>query len=288
MKLRLLALALLLPLAACRQDAPAPETAAPAPPPPPMAPVDEPAPPAGASPALVPRAFLCRGNEPFWALDITADRALLKTPDAETELGGALVASDGGSYRFTGAPEGSPTEAVAALITPGQCFDTMADGPASPFNAQASFGGGEPVNGCCRAEMGLDLDAAPAFDAANKPETDWSRHLPDLDEAIGRCVQDAGVAAVAVTSAWPMNRGKAGVRLRDQGEARFDCIVDLGSGKIEDVNPVAADDLVPGEGQPLWLPAGSGPPILGCGRVERVMLGGDAVVGYLHYTEGCG
>lgn len=286
MKLRLLTLALLLPLAACQQEAPAPS--AEAPPPPPMAPVPEPSPPEQAAVPTVPRAFLCRGNEPFWALDITADRALLKTPDGETELNGSLVASEGGSYRFTGAPDGSPAEAVAALVTPGQCFDTMADGPALPFTAQASFGGGEAVNGCCSAEMGLDLDAAPVFDAASKPDTDWTRRLPDLDEAIGRCVQDAGVVTVAVTSAWPMNKGKAGVRLRDPGDARFDCIVDLGSGKIENVGAVANDDRLPGEGQPLWLPAGNGPPILDCGRVERVMLGGDAVVGYLHYTDGCG
>ncbi|HEU0152262.1 MAG TPA: hypothetical protein VFQ84_02825 [Arenimonas sp.] len=284
MKLRLLTLALLVPLAACQQEAPAP--AADVPPPPPMAPIAEPVPAAPAV-AMVPRAFLCRGNEPFWSLDITAESALLKTPDAETELDGRLLASDGGSYRFTGAPEGSPAEAVATLITPGQCFDTMADGPALPFIAQASFAGGEPVNGCCSAEMGLDLDAAPVFDAAGKPDTDWSRRLDDLDEAIGRCVQDAGVVTVAVTTAWPMNHGKAGVRLRDPGDARFDCTVDLGSGKIDDVAAVAADDRQPGEGEPLWLPAGNGPPILDCGRVERVMLGGDAVVGYLHYTEGC-
>ena len=47
MKLRLLSLALLIPLAACRQDAPPP--AAEAPPPPPMAPVEAPSPPADAA-----------------------------------------------------------------------------------------------------------------------------------------------------------------------------------------------------------------------------------------------
>lgn len=286
MKTRLLVLALMIPLAACRQQEAPP--AAEAPPPPPMAPVADTAPPDAAAAPLVPRAFLCRGNEPFWSLDITADRAWLKTPDAESELAGELVAADGGSFRFTGAPEGSPAESVAVLVTPGQCFDTMADGPASPFNAQASFGGGEPVNGCCTAEMGLDLEAAPVFDAAGKPDTDWSRRLDDLDEAIGRCVRDAGVVTSVVTTAWPMNKGKAGVRLRDPGDARFDCIVDLGSGKIDDVTAVAPDDQMPGEGQPLWLPAGDGAPILDCGRVERVMPGGDEVVGYLHYTDGCG
>ena len=38
---------------------------------------------------------------------------------------------------------------------------------------------------------------------------------------------------------------------------------------------------------PLWLPARDTPPVLHCGKVERVMDVGDTVRGYLHYTEGC-
>ncbi|GAB2489664.1 hypothetical protein [Arenimonas alkanexedens] len=281
---RLLTLALLLPLAACRQDAPAPATPPPSLPAPSAA---EPALPADAPARTVPRAFLCRGNEPFWSLDISANRALLKTPEAETELTGSLAATQGGSFRFSGTPDGSPAEAAAIVITPGQCFDTMAEGPALPFGAQASFSGAEPVNGCCSVEMGLDLEAAPMVDPATKPAADWTSGLVELGEAIDRCVHDAGVVTVAVTSAWLAEPGKAGVRLRDQGDARFDCMLDVDSGKIEDVNAVASDDQRPGEGQPLWLPAGSSPPILACGRVERVVVGG-ALIGYLHYTHACG
>lgn len=287
MKRLAIALPLLVSLAACEAP-PAPPEAEAAPPavaapdatsPDATAPDTMPAPEAG----QVPRAFLCRGNEPFWALDINANGALLKTPDAETLLEGELKANDGGSYAFRGAAPDQPEESVSALIMPGQCFDTMADGPAMPFSAQASFGGQPVASGCCTVEYGLDLAAAPMAEAAAKPATDWSRHLPDLAAAVGRCVLDGGVAAEEVTAAWPMNRGKAGVRLRDAGGDRFDCIVDLGTGRIEDLLPVAAEDQMPGEGTPRWLPERELPPVLHCGRVERAPDGG-----YLHYPDGCG
>ena len=266
---------------------------------PPSAPTPEAAPApavtqAGATPApapveategQVPRAFLCRGNEPFWALEIDARGALLKTPEAETELLGELKANNGGSFAFRGAPDGSPEEEASALITPGQCFDTMADGPAMPFNVQASFAGGAVASGCCSVEYGIDLDSAPQAEAGTKPATDWSRLLPELSGAVQRCVLDGGVATDVVTAAWPMNRGKAGVRLRDTGGDRFDCVVDLETGAIDDVKPVAADDTMPGEGSPLWLPERGTPPVLHCGRVERVPADQDG--GYLHYPEGC-
>lgn len=237
-------------------------------------------------PGQVPRAFLCRGNEPFWALDIHAGGALLKTPEAETGLLGELKANNGGSFAFRGAPDGSPEDEVSALIAPGQCFDTMADGPAMPFSAQASFADGAVASGCCSVEYGIDLAAAPQADAGTKPASDWSRLLPELSGAVQRCMLDGGVATDVVTTAWPMNRGKAGVRLRDTGGDRFDCVVDLETGVIEDVQPVAADDTMPGEGLPLWLPEREVPPVLHCGRVERVPAGQDG--GLLHYPDGCG
>lgn len=284
--MRLLPLLPLILLVACsRQEPPAPETAqAPAPL------VEAPATPepAAAAPAgQVPRAFLCRGNEPFWSLDISADSALLKTPDAETALSGELKASDSGALTFRGAPPDSPAESVAAVLSPAQCFDSMADGPARPFSAVVSFADGRQGSGCCSAEYGLDLDAAPAFDGAGKPAQDWSRLLPGLSAAISRCALDAGVATDAVTQAWLLEQGKAGVRLRDTGNDRFDCVIDLETGEIEDVAAVGAADRRPGEGMPLWLPARENPPVLDCGRVERVLDVGDVLAGYLHYPEGC-
>ena len=81
-----LPLLLVILLAGCR-EAPAPEAPAPAA----ETPVAEaPAPaPETAVDGQVPRAFLCRGNEPFWSLDISAASALLKTPESETAFNGA-------------------------------------------------------------------------------------------------------------------------------------------------------------------------------------------------------
>ena len=298
MRRALLVLPLALALAACRQD-PAPE-AAPPPAAEPAAPAPAPAGEAPAAPALatpaadtpapgeVPRAFLCRGNEPFWALDIGGAAALLKTPESETALEGATLALAGGAWRFEGAPLDAPAEKLAALLSPAQCFDTMADGPAMPFSAVVSFADGRQANGCCRAEYGLDMATAPAADAATKPAEDWSRLLPELLTAVQRCALDAGVATDAVTKAWPMNEGKIGVRLADAGQARFDCIVDDGQGAIEAVNPVDPADPRPGEGEPVWLPPSDHPPVLHCGRVERVSGADAQPAGYLHYRAGCG
>jgi uncharacterized membrane protein len=289
MKRLALTASLVLWLSACSAP-PAPEAApeaAPAPAPEVTAAAAPSAPaPDAAAAGQVPRAFLCRGNEPSWTLDINAGGAVHKTPDAEIALLGELRANSGGSFAFRGAPDGSPEDEVSALITPGQCFDTLADGPASPFSVQASFDDGLVATGCCSVQYGIDLDAAPQADAAGKPGDDWSRLLPELSGAIRRCVLDGGVATEVVTVAWPLNHGKAGVRLRDTGGDRFDCAVDLGTGAIEDVEPVAAKDTMPGEGSPLWLPESEPPPLLSCGRVERVPA--DQGGGYLHYPEGCG
>jgi len=282
----LLIVATLLAAAGCRQAPPEPELPAS------EAPVEA-AEPAGTASAvadpgaLVPRAFLCRGNEPFWALDIGSTSAVLKTPGSESLLTGELKAGETGAYAFRGAPDDSPGDQVALLMSPGQCFDTMADGPAMPFVALASFPDGVEASGCCTVEYGLDLSLAPAFSAAEKPADDWSRYLPDLAEAIDRCMLDAGVATDVVTVAGPMNRGMASVRLRDPGNDRFDCIIELGSHRIDSVTQVAADDRLPAEGNPLLRPAGENPPILDCGRAERVLRGDGSLLGYLHYVEGC-
>ena len=280
------AIALVLMLAACSREPEAPP-APPAPAPQPAPQAELPPQPPAAPEGQVPRAFLCRGNEPFWALDIGVDGGVLKTPEGETVLAGELRATGTGAFTFRGAPEDQPESFTGAVLSPAQCFDTMADGPAMPYSAVLSFADGREGSGCCTAEFGLDLDAAPVFDATARDEGDWSRQLPSLATAVMRCAFDAGVATEAVTKAWPMNRGKAGVRLRDTSQARFDCVVDLGEGDIESVAPVAAADTLPGEGSPLWLPVGEDPPVLHCGRVERVLGTEGLLTGWLHYPDGC-
>lgn len=277
-------------LCACR--APAPDAGTAPPPTPPEAAQPPAAPAAATAPAApagqVPRVFTCRGNEPSWALDIGAYGADFRSPDSETRFDGELRANAGGSFRFSGLSADGSGQEVNALMSPGQCFDTMADGPARPFIAQVLLPDGGNASGCCSAEYGLDIAAAPTFDAASKPDGDWSRWLPELAPALVRCTNDAGVDTVDVPAAWPMNHGKATVRLRDSSDARFDCLVDLGSQRIEDVSPVAASDLQPGEGEPRWLPPREAPPVLDCGRVEQVLGEGGVPLGYLHYAAGCG
>ncbi|MBP6597774.1 MAG: hypothetical protein KA196_09725 [Arenimonas sp.] len=270
-------------LCACRPAAPDPASSAPPPELPTVASGNLAPAPAG----QVPRVFTCRGNEPAWALDIAAQGADLRTLDTESRFDGELKANQGGSFRFSGLAADITGLQVSALMAPGQCFDTMADGPALPFIAQVVLPDGTDASGCCRAEYGLDVAAAPRFDAATKAPEDWSRWLADLAPALARCTSDAGVDTVDVPVAWPMNHGKATVRLRDSSGARFDCLVDLGSQRIEDVSPVPASESQPGEGEPRWLPAREAPPVLGCGRVEQVLLGGDSVLGYLHYGADC-
>lgn len=276
-------------LAGC-SPAPAPAPVAETPdatPPAAAAPVPDGPTPANAPAGQVPRSFTCSGNEPFWSLELGRQGGLLTEPGGETLLVGELAATGTGAWTFRGAPEDDPEAFTGAVLSPAQCFDTMADGPAMPFSAALRFADGREGSGCCRAEYGLDLENAPVFNAADKAADDWSRALPELGPAVLRCAFDGGVVTEGVSKAWPMNRGKAGVRLVDSGGDRFDCLVDLGSGDIESVKPVPASDRLPGEDQPRWLPPGESRPVLHCGRVDRIEAEGGMVTGWLHYTDGC-
>lgn len=282
--------ALALALAACAPapQAPAESVDAGTPPPPAeAAPAPEMAGPTDVPEGQVPRSFRCQGNEPFWSLDLGHQGGVLTEPGNETLLVGDLAATDTGAWTFRGAPEDEPGAFTGAVLSPAQCFDTMADGPAMPYSAALQFADGRQGSGCCTVEFGLDLENAPVFDAAGKPDDDWSRLLPSLGQAVLRCAFDGGVVTEGVSKAWPMNKGKAMVRLVDSGGDRFDCMVDLGSGDIESVQPVPAGDTVPGEDQPRWLPPGEQRPVLPCGRVERIEADGGLVTGWLHYSDGC-
>lgn len=143
---------------------------------------------------------------------------------------------------------------------------------------------GPPLEG---DDAPLNLAAAPAAEAAGKPASDWSRYVDDLAVAMRYCVIDGGVPVEHVSVAWPMNHGLAGVRLVDVGGARHDCIADLATGRIDRVDPVPEEDRLPNEGEPTFWPAREAWPSLACGRAETVRLPGGALLGWLHYTDGC-
>ena len=246
---------------------------------------------AAADDALVLQQLSCRGNEPFWAVEANRNTALASRLVAEPEeatYAGALTTLDFLDppwAAFHGlASDGTPLVLVARAEA---CLDTMADLPPFDRRAVVVFADGVVATGCCRGTVAIDLAAAP--DAPpEKPADDWSRYVADLATSIRACLIDGGIAAEAVTVAWPMNHGLAGVRLRDTAGARHDCIADLATGRIDRVDPVASAETAPLEGDPVFLPAREASPLLTCGHVERVVdPGTGALLGWLHYGGPC-
>src|SRR5690606_36946543 len=127
---------------------------------------------------------------PFWSLELGHRGGVLTEPGDETLLVGELAATETGAWTFRGSPEDEPGAFIGAVLSPAQCFDTMADGPAMPYSAALQFADGRSGSGCCTLEAGLDLENAPVFDAASKSGDDWSRMLPTLGPAVLRCAFD--------------------------------------------------------------------------------------------------
>ncbi|TVS00340.1 MAG: hypothetical protein EA406_00685 [Rhodospirillales bacterium] len=247
--------------------------------------------PAAAADDLVVQALSCRGNEPFWALDISAtsafERSLLADGSFERTYQGRLS-----SFAFLDPPwavfrgETEDAETVVLVAREEACFDTM-KGEAFDQRAVVSFPDGTAATGCCHATLGLDVVNAPEAVPETKPAGDWSRLLPHFAAGIERCVAAMAEPVAAVTTAWPMNRGLIGVRLQDAGGTRTDCIVGQTGDRIDRLDVVAEGDRLRGEDGPALLLAADGPPLLTCGRVERVVTEQGGTWGYLHYGGPC-
>jgi uncharacterized membrane protein len=166
------------------------------------------------TPTLAAQTFNCRGEEPFWHVELTGSSAKLSQPGsaAQTFKGEmknlSYLKPPWIVWRGTA---GGLTEPLVLVMRQEQCHSTMADGPAMPYRAILSLRPGEAATGCCTTTA-----AASA----------WTDRLPDLLPAIRKCVIDSGVAVRSVTKAWPMNRGMVGVRLVDLKGGRSDCIAD--------------------------------------------------------------
>src|SRR5204863_6073440 len=104
----------------------------------------------------------------------------------------------------------------------------------------------------------------------------WSRGLSDMLPAITACLSREGNRAQSVAGASPVGSGTVRVRLIE-GNAAVDCTVDAagrGAPSIAAAGPAVATG-------PLFYPAREPPPIIACGRLERVQLR-SATAGYLH------
>lgn len=239
--------------------------------------------------------YICSGNEPFWRIALDPTSAVLSRP------GGSGVEDDVFAGRldvfayldppwsvWRGRNLGQDGGELMIVVREEKCLDTMADDAVFNHRAIVSFEEGPAAAGCCNKIAALNPGEAPPADFDAKTTDDWSRPWPDLAPAIHACLAVAQAEARSVVKAWPMNRGRIGVRLADDQARRFDCIVIDASGSVERMEPVdAAAPPLPGEGMPEFLPLRPRPLILTCGRLRRVVDADGATTGYLHYPEGC-
>lgn len=220
------------------------------------------------APAAAPGALRCVGNEPGWLLIVHGPLARLRTQDPR-------VPELNMPARYTSAPwaetpfgvlraESREAGTLVAFITAEACADSMS-GEESPLRARVSMPDGSLRAGCCRPVMAA---------ADPRPAADWSRLLPDLLPVVQAC---AGARPGVVLAAWPMNRGKAGVRIGAPDGERFDCLGDLASARVERVAAVSNGHRLPNEGQPT-LRIGQPAEPQACRKIEAVTgPNGDAV-----------
>ena len=133
-------------------------------------------------------------------------------------------------------------------------------------------------------------DTAPLFREVSimrlgyKREVDWARQLRDVMPAIQLCLHSVSGEGLEVTKAWPMGGGKAGVRIRAGDGNGFDCVALIDGSKFTSLSglPSFAEKL-PGEREPVFIPAPRGPRAMECQRYERVMGGFNESLGWLVY-----
>ena len=106
--------------------------------------------------AAPPASFSCRGNEPFWDLEVEGEHAVyraLAEELRERSFAGSLQhMADGPSVRleWRGTEEAGGGELVAEIVEE-RCLDTMSDEtPPYPYSIRLTLPGGEEVTGCCR------------------------------------------------------------------------------------------------------------------------------------------
>jgi len=248
---------------------------------------------ASAAPAqqvAVVQGIQCRGEEPFWQVDANRTAATFNR----------LAAKGTREVIFRGAPQSLsylkpmalvwrgdsthlPRETLVIALREEACRSTMADGPALGWRAILSLKPGEALSGCCTVQVGYDARTAPLADPGRKSADDWARLLPELLPAMNVCLAGAAGRAKWIAHAAPNGQGAASVRIVETSGSAVDCEVSLdGKGPARSA-PVPSDALVLPPGQPLFYPAREPPPMVSCGKLERVGTRSGAIAGYLHY-----
>jgi hypothetical protein len=122
--------------------------------------------------------------------------------------------------------------------------------------------------------------AEPLAQTAAAQGPPWTERLVDLAPAMRACLEGQPPQAMVVL-AWPMNHGLALSRLLLPGGARQDCVADLGTGRIERRDPVAAGERRPDEGVQAFMTDRR------CADARRIEDAAGRVLGWLAYPA-CG
>ena len=244
-----------------------------------------------ASQPIVIQSLDCRGEEPFWRVDANRASAQYRSQGSkgkrEVVFRGSLQTMSFLTPPVTvwrGDSTHLPKETLVLTLREEACPSTMKEGPALAHRAFLSVKPGEAATGCCTIKAAYDAKVAPLPNYAAKSFDDWGRYLPDLLAGMNLCLAREGNKAKWISKAWPMNRGMGLVRVVQTDGKAVDCVVDLtGRGKpqIDPVNP--NEPPLPNVGNPLYYPARDVPPMVACGRLERVLGRNGALAGYLHY-----
>lgn len=224
----------------------------------------------------------CRGDDPGWRLDVTRTTAQFSTATPrkrEVVFRGTMQAMSAyapAAIVWRGDSTHLPRDTIVLTAREEACKGTLP----GTHRAVLSIRAGEASAGCCVVRAGYDARVAPIANLAAKGPDDWSRSLADLLPAINACAARDGAKLAAVAGAAIAGPGSVRVRIIETGGAAIDCTVDA-SGRGAAAMAGAASPGTPGPG-PLFYPAREPPPLVACGKLERVM-GRGGLAGYLHY-----
>jgi uncharacterized membrane protein len=242
---------------------------------------------------VVPQQLSCRGEEPFWSLEASRSSGVMQNVGGKTrqvvEFRGELLAMPflaPNAIVWRGSSTHLPSQTIVATLREESCASTMKDGPPRPWRAILTSRPGEAVTGCCTVKSGFDALKAPLAVFASKPEGDWARRWPEIAAAVQRCANDPSVAVREISKAMPAERAQVVASIVAADGKAWTCSVDA-AGKSKPQFAAAAGDAPGGANVPVFYPLRDPPPIVACGRLERIAGPGPRArtEGWLHYER---
>jgi len=117
-----------------------------------------------------------------------------------------------------------------------------------------------------------------------KGESDWSGKLREVMPGMLACLRSVSGEDLGVSKAWNMGGGKVGVRIRAANGNGFECVALADGSKFETLSGLPSfAQALPGEGNPVFVPAPASPKMAECRRYERVLGGVKETLGWLVY-----